>query len=253
MSVTDTRLLIFVTISAMSSKSFLQEEKPDARLSSAIPFVRVHDRIADIGTDHAKLPIYLVREGICPEALATDINKGPLKRAEDDINRAGLSSHIKLLLTDGLEGVEPFHPDTILIFGMGGELIARILGDAPWIKDPSLRLILQPMTHDEDLRSFLYTRGFEIMDELISYASGKYYVTICASFSGKNAVYGPEDVLLGALKGKTADASVRSWIEQKLKRTAKIIQELDAHGIQPEQDLLDKMQIYSKKLREDTI
>ena len=173
---------------------------PDARLCSAVPYIRRGDRIIDVGTDHAYLPIYLVSEEIASFALACDINQGPIDSARANICEAGLTGRIDTMKTDGLLGTEYFCADDILIFGMGGELIARILSDAPWIRRKELRLILQPMSRAFVLRQWLYENGFSIVGETISRA-GKYYQTICAVFSpdgcAAEAPYSDEELLLG--------------------------------------------------------
>ena len=170
--------------------------RPDARLLSAVPFLKQGGRCVDVGTDHAYLPIYLVRQGICSRALACDINQGPLQSAKEHIAAAGLENQIDTLLTDGLHGVEPFAPSDILIFGMGGELIVKILEEAPWVRDPNIGLILQPMSRAAILRRYLGSHGFAIREEALS-RSGKIYQTIHAVYCGENTVYNEEELLLG--------------------------------------------------------
>ena len=115
------------------------------RLMTAVPYVRGGRLVADIGTDHAYLPIYLCEqrrltpvtlmngETLC--AIAADINRGPVERADQHIAEARLTKYIKTLQTDGLTGLDAFDPADIIIFGMGGELIASILAAAPWAGD----------------------------------------------------------------------------------------------------------------------
>jgi len=173
---------------------------PDARLMTALPYIRRGDRVIDVGTDHAYLPIYLVSEGLVSCALACDINQGPIDSARANIREAGLSGRIDTRKTDGLTGTEDFSPDDILIFGMGGELIVRILSDAPWIRDGEIRLILQPTSRAAVLRRWLFENGFLITGETLSY-EGKYYQTICASFAPLDVSgeppYSEEEFLLG--------------------------------------------------------
>ena len=161
----------------------MQQTTLGARLASAVPYLRPGTRIVDVGTDHAYLPIHLVQSGIAARALACDINQGPILSAREHIAAAGLSDVIETLQTDGLHGVEGFRPDHILIFGMGGELIVRILDEAPWIRDPSIGLVLQPMSRASVLRRYLCETGFAIEGETLSYEE-KYYQTISARWSG---------------------------------------------------------------------
>ena len=130
----------------------------DLRLAAAVSFGRKGKRVADIGTDHASLPIFLVGNGISDSALACDINIGPLNAAKKNIDAAGLSNKIDTKLTDGLKGIEDFKPEDIYILGMGGELIWRIINDSELARVDGIRLILQPMTHAHDLRRGLYNK-----------------------------------------------------------------------------------------------
>ena len=155
-----------------------------ARLASAKQYVTHGGRVIDVGTDHAYLPIALIREGISSAALACDINEGPIASARDNIAAAGLSDRIETLLTDGLHGTEHFGADDVMIFGMGGELIVRILSEADFVKDPRVGLILQPMSRASVLRRYLARNGFEIVGEALTFED-KYYQTIAARYSGQ--------------------------------------------------------------------
>lgn len=155
------------------------------RLMAAAALVRDGASVADIGTDHAYLPIFLVEEGVSPRAIACDVNKGPLARAEANVEAAGLADRITLKLTDGLNGLETFAPDDILICGMGGELIIRILYEADFIRTPDCRLILQPMTSVDKLRMWLCENGFEIICESLAPEEERVYELICAHYTGE--------------------------------------------------------------------
>ena len=163
--------------------------KLSPRLLSAVGFVRPCRMLADIGTDHAYLPIYLCQNGYLsanenkPVAVASDINEGPVERASLHIRTSGLSDKIITVRTDGLTGLDKYAPEDIIIFGMGGELIASILEDAPWVCAKGIRLILQPMTHAEKLCSALLELGFAITDEIVSIEGDRVYRTICADYS----------------------------------------------------------------------
>lgn len=169
----------------------------DARLCSAISFARQGKIAADVGTDHAMLPITLVERGIAPRAVASDINKGPLERARLNISSAGLTEKIATVLTDGLNGLEGYGAQDIYILGMGGELISRIVLWSEIPRSPGIRLIMQPMTHAHDLRRELLEAGFEIIDELLSADSGRIYQTVCAEYDGKTRTWTPLELVLG--------------------------------------------------------
>ena len=163
----------------------MENIKINDRLLTAVPFVREGRHFADIGTDHAYLPIYLVAHNKISSAVAADINVGPLEKAKENIEKFGYISNITTELCDGLKGISPDKADDIAVFGMGGELIAKIVDEAPWLRDTEKRLILQPMTHPEKLREYLLQNGFNIIGEALSIDRGKIYQTICAEYDGK--------------------------------------------------------------------
>ena len=186
------------------------------RLYAAAAFCRDDSFVADIGTDHAYLPIYLCLEGKARGAVASDINAGPVERAVENIKKYGLEQSISVRRADGLAGIEVFRPDDIMILGMGGELIARIIEDAPWTKDNGINLCLQPMTHPEYLRKFLLDNGYEIIDEAIA-EEEKIYQIILARYSGVSDSYTPEELLLGKINiARGGEALIRlgeHWIK----------------------------------------
>ena len=192
------------------------EKQLGARLRSALPYLTPGGRLADIGTDHAYLPIEAVRAGISRQALACDVRRGPLARAEANVRAAGLSDRIGLLLTDGLHGVERFCPDDVLVFGMGGELIVRILSEAPWLRSASVGLILQPMTRAGSLRSWLLASGFSIRGESLTYED-QYYQTIYARYGGaREEPYAPEELELGRYILSGGSPLLAGYLGQKL-------------------------------------
>ena len=156
----------------------------DKRLACVAAMVRPGSRLADIGTDHAYLPVWLVERGICPSAIASDIGQGPLDSARRTVETAGLSSQIPCRLGDGLSTVQPGEVEDIAIAGMGGETIAAILESAPWVKDEHIRLILQPMTRAEDLRRWLLGNGFAIRQERLVRDKHHLYPVMAAVYTG---------------------------------------------------------------------
>ena len=172
------------------------EKKLGARLYSALAYLTAGGTVADIGTDHAYLPIEIIKKGLSQRAVACDINLGPIESARRNIEAAGLADRIDTLQTDGLHGVEQFHPTDVLIFGMGGELIVKILSEAPWVKDGGIGLILQPMSHAEILRRWLSEQGFSIEGETLTWED-QYYQTIYARFCGETYTLTEEELFFG--------------------------------------------------------
>ncbi|MBE6606719.1 MAG: SAM-dependent methyltransferase [Ruminococcaceae bacterium] len=169
----------------------------DNRLLSCAEFVREGSIVADIGSDHAYLPIYLVKKSISPYAIASDINEGPVKRAKTNIALCALSNKITALCADGLDKAAEYRPDDIVIAGMGGELICSIISASEYVKNNNVRMILQPMTMTEVLREYLAENGFEIIDEKITVAADKCYTVICAQYDGKKHEYTRDEIIFG--------------------------------------------------------
>jgi tRNA A22 N-methylase len=142
--------------------------------------------LADVGTDHAYLPIFLCENGYLRarpvSAVASDINEGPVERATIHIRASHLSNRIVTVRTDGLCGLDKYAPEDIIVFGMGGELIATILEAAEWIKRDGIRLILQPMTHAEKTCEMLLNLGFAITGNSYSREGDRLYRTVCADY-----------------------------------------------------------------------
>lgn len=154
------------------------------RLCTASSYVRDGAVLADIGTDHAYLPIYLALAGKIKSAIASDINVGPIRKAEENITKKGLSNVISTKVANGLDGIEKYAPTDIAICGMGGELIAQILESSTYVKNKSIRLILQPMTSVRELREYLQS-GYSTIAENIVCEDGKIYQIICAEYDGQ--------------------------------------------------------------------
>lgn len=133
------------------------------------------DKVADIGTDHGYIPIYLVKNQICNEAIASDINKGPIEKAKINVSFEGLSNKVKCLLGPGLKPLKKGEVNAVVIAGMGGNLTRDILlDDMEKVKLYDF-LILQPAQNPEVLREYLYNSNFTIIDEDLIKDEGKYY------------------------------------------------------------------------------
>jgi len=146
----------------------------DPRLSLACALYPPVPLAADIGTDHAHLPVWLSVHGRVESAIASDLRKGPLERAKENGAAYG-AENIDYRLGNGLEGIRPEEADTIVIAGMGGENIVSILTAAPWTRDGRHTLLLSPHTKSEELRSFLSENGYEIRREALVRDRGTIY------------------------------------------------------------------------------
>ncbi len=155
------------------------------RLKKIAQLVPQNACTADIGTDHAYIPIVLVESGITPRAIASDIKKGPIQRAETNIRNHGLSDKIETRLGSGLETLSPGDAEVIIIAGMGGILIADILEASRDVVNSAKLLILQPMTAATELREYLSQSGYTVMAEYLEAEEEKLYNIICATPSGQ--------------------------------------------------------------------
>ncbi len=176
----------------------MNKVKIGKRLTAAAELCRRGSFIADIGTDHAYLPIYLYQCGKIRGGVASDINRGPIERARAHIKESSAEGAIVAIQCDGLSAIEPFGAEDIFILGMGGELIARIIKAAPWTADKKIRLILQPMTHSADLRRFLWENGYEIVKERLV-EEEKIYQIMAVEYSGKNTPYNDIELMVGKI------------------------------------------------------
>ena len=188
-------------------------------------------RVADIGTDHAYLPIYLIKTGKASRVLACDIKEKPLQNAAKNIQKTN-TENIELRLSDGLAGVGADEADTIVIAGMGGEVIAGILNRCEWIKNAHYKLLLQPMTSADFLRQFLLDNGFFIESETAVLDAEKLYTVISCSFSGEEQAVSDAFVFTGRLDPK--EPTARMYIEKQLKRLIKCQNDLE--NIETEKD-----------------
>ena len=161
------------------------ESNLDNRLRLCAEYVRRGSRPADIGTDHAYLPVWLCRNGVCPSAIAADINPEPLSRGRLTVENAKLTGKIELRLSDGLSAISANEADDIVIAGMGGELIAKIIESCNWAKSPDKHFILQPMTKSEALICYLCQNSFKIESQECCEAGGKCYTVLSVYYTGE--------------------------------------------------------------------
>ena len=155
------------------------------RLEAIEALVRPGPGLVDVGTDHGYLPVSLARHGYPGTLIASDLREGPLNAARRSAASAGLGERIVFTLCDGLDGCDPAAIDTVVIAGMGGDLICRILDRAEWVLDGRYRLILQPMTRAEVLRYWLVNNGFGIEEERLVADGGEIYAVLSARFGGE--------------------------------------------------------------------
>ena len=193
------------------------------RLLSAANFVRQGAYLADIGTDHAYLPLFLLDRGVIGRAVCADINEGPLASAVENARECGLSDRITFKLTNGAIGLSDMGITDYAICGMGGELIAEIIDASEHLKEKGVHLILQPMTKQAHLRRYLAKEGFSILSEDYSHEAGRYYLTILAEYCGTVREISDFEAEFGTPprdEGRTYE--MRGYFEAKIRTLKKI-------------------------------
>jgi tRNA (adenine22-N1)-methyltransferase len=179
--------------------------------------------LADIGTDHAYIPVYAVLNDITKKALATDIRSGPVEIAQKNIRKYGLQQNIEARLGNGLDPVSGQETDVIVIAGMGGVLIQEILRNGIEKAKKAGLLILQPMNAVEVIRKWLNENGFEIIDEALAMEESKLYNVICSKWTGRCSEFDEYDYYMGNKLINGSDPLLKNYLEKKLNQLEVVI------------------------------
>jgi tRNA (adenine22-N1)-methyltransferase len=184
------------------------------------------DTVADIGSDHAHLPIYLIKNGRAKRVIATDINKGPVEIAKKRIKSHRAEGAVSVRQGNGLEALEPGEAEVIVVAGMGGILISEILAKGKAVAERAKLLILQPMKYSDKLRKWLVGNGFDIVDEELVKEQRKIYEVIWAKPGG--AVQAPKGLMLiGDRIIEKKHPLAAEYINRKVRELQKILTELE--------------------------
>ena len=152
--------------------------KLSERLELVLSFVEPGESAADVGTDHGHVPVELVRRAIVKKAVAMDVRKGPLSWATENLALAGLADKIETRLSDGVAKLQPGEADSVVIAGMGGELIIKILENGRHMWDSVSQWVLSPQSEIFKVRRWLLENGFEIRREDMLFDDVKYNTVI---------------------------------------------------------------------------
>lgn len=195
----------------------------DDRLLLIASMVREDSVVLDVGTDHAYVPIYLIKSGVCRSAVASDINSKPLMKARENAQKFGVFEKISFCLADGIAQIEPerYGVTDIIVAGMGGELIAKIIDDAEYTRIPGVRLILQPMSSIQELRGYLAEMGYAVISEKLCEVGGKYYTCIISEYDGIRREVPPVRLEIGEIEKSESDPLVNGFLDStadKLKK-----------------------------------
>ncbi len=223
------------------------------RLQAIAEYVSRGAVVADIGTDHGYIPVYLVSKEISNKIIATDINIGPLKNAGSYIDKKNYGEFIETRLGDGLQCLSPYEVDTIIIAGMGGLLIAEILQNSITVTETVRCFILQPMVASEELRRFLNSNKYKIVDEKLAKEGNKLYEIMLVTH-GEEKVDKDVYYEIGKKLVENKDKHIKEFIDNKIKKTEKVLFNLrdneTVEGKQRYEYLRNKLNDYKEVLKE---
>lgn len=212
------------------------------RLYAVAKMVTRDNVVADIGTDHGYVPIYLVKNGISPKAYAMDINEGPLKIARKNIALEGLQNKIITILSNGMDEMYSHMADTVVIAGMGGDLIVDILKrgrDVEGIKE----LVLSPHKRADLVRRYLCENHWIIEDEKMVLDSEKYYTIIKAHPGNEKKLYSEVELKYGRILLNNKDLVLESFLEKEKKMYEDVLSEMREKGSMRVEEILENIKL----------
>lgn len=195
------------------------------RLHMVADMVTKGNRVADIGCDHAHTSIYLVEREISKRIIAMDINRGPLERAKENIKKHQCEDFIEIRLSDGARKLKTGEVDSLLISGMGGALIIHILEDSKEVIQNLEEMILQPQSEIEDVRKYLHSIGFSIINEDMLIEDGKHYTAIYAN-KGVECYRKELEYRYGKILLEKKNEALKEYLIDRRKKYAKVIAKL---------------------------
>lgn len=199
----------------------MRELDLDERLKLAASYVRKGAVFADVGCDHGRLSIYLMQQCAAARGYACDIREQPLEKARQLIARKGLGEYITPVLTDGLQGMEGKGITDVIVAGIGGEVLAHVLEEAPFLREKGIRIILQPQSKEHLLRKCLYRLGFVIEEEKTVHSGRFLYIVMVLSYTGEEKEIDDFFAYTGLLTQEDCENN-----REKLKRTAATLREI---------------------------
>ncbi len=214
------------------------------RMLAIADFVTAGSRLCDVGTDHGYVPIYLVESGRIPGAIAMDVNPGPLRRAGAHVGAHHLRDQIELRLSDGLEKLRPGEADTVMITGIGGALMQKIIEDGSEVLSGVGELILQPQSEIAAFRHFLHAHAYKITREQMLIDDGKYYV-IMRAVHGDERYASETEYIYGGLLLSARDEILRQKIDKEIAADQRILARLAQAGTE---NALRRQRLIQKRL-----
>ena len=197
------------------------------RLLKIAELIQPCNCMADIGTDHAYLPVYLCMTNKCKSAIASDIRKGPIQRAASTVSKYNCTDAIETRLGSGVSTITPNEAEAVVIAGMGGLIIAQILKEGFEVASSAKQIILQPMTAVDELREYLSLAGFDIIGEYLAKEDTKIYNILSVKYSGVPYSLSAAEVYLGKDIQQDNPELFPEYLKKKKKKLTNMISGLE--------------------------
>ena len=227
--------------------------KLSQRMKAVAAMVTPGHVLCDVGTDHGYVPIALIQKQLIPRAIAMDINPGPLERAKEHIGLYELGEYIETRLSDGVAALQEGEAESIVVAGMGGELVIHILTEGEAICRKAKELILQPQSDIWKVRRFLRENKYQIVDEDMVFEEGKYYPMMKVVPVEKDEMWDRirEDYIMpcdiyGPLLLRNGNPVLRRFLVNQHKQFASILQGLEKQ--EPSEAILKRMEEVKQQL-----
>jgi tRNA (adenine22-N1)-methyltransferase len=205
--------------------------------------------VADIGSNHGHLPIYIAQCGTARGIIASDISAGSLESARRSAAKYGVSEKIKFIVADGLDGIDETETDTVIIAGLGGETIAGILKGSAWIKHRGVRLVLQPQSKINELCGFLRENGYRVLDAKLAYDADKFYIALLAIGGAPESILEPEFELLTQLMYKR-DPLLSSYLDMLIIKAQRVLGDMEKANAPNPANIKSKLDAYIRLKKE---
>jgi len=222
--------------------TIVQTPRLSDRLSAIAGYINNGASVADIGTDHGLLPVYLAHNGFARRIIASDISADSLGAARRTAAKYGAAGLIEFSVASGLESINETDVDTIVLAGIGGETIARILIGAPWTKNDK-RLILQPQSKSVELCIWLRENGYTILDSQLAFENERYYIIMLAEGGVSDSKLEPELELMARLMYNN-DPLFTSYLESLIVRTQKAVDGMKGSGSPDTLNMALRLSVY---------
>ena len=208
------------------------------RLKAVADEVIENSRVADVGCDHAYTSIYLAKNEKVKHIIAMDVRTGPLKKAKENIKVYGFENIIETRLSDGVKELNSGDVDTIIISGMGGSLVCKILTEGKDVLEKVERLVLQPQTEIPEVRRYLHQIGFSIYKEIMLIEDGKYY-TVLAAKKEKQEQFSEVEYAFGKYLLEHHDETLKKYLSKEIDKKKNIQNNLEQYREKNEQRIIE--------------